>query len=142
SPLAILDIYIGSIPFDDFPGFVSQWIGANKEPSICTVETASARLRVHRCARSQTRLPVLDKFLTVVQMNRFRPAPALRLFRSHARVIEPHPIDEVAVAIRTSGPRCRGDRIDDCDKIALARLQSLFRTRVGDSDRGLIRKQT
>ena len=142
SPLAILDIYTGSVPFDDVARFIPQWIGAKQEPSIGTVETANTRLRVDRSARSQTRLPILDKSLTVVRMNRFRPPPALRLFGGHARVIEPHLIEEVAVAIRTSSPCRRGDRIDDGGKIALARLQSLFRTGVGDSDRGLIRKQT
>src|SRR5215467_3222055 len=58
-------------------------------------------------------------------MNRLRPPPALRSFRSHARVIETHLIDEVTVAIRTSSPCRCGDRIDDDSKIALARLQTL-----------------
>src|SRR5262249_29288227 len=96
----------------------------------------------YRRTRSQTCLPLLDKFLTVVRMNRFHPPPALRLFRGHGRVIEPYLVEEVAVAIGASGPRCSGDGIDDGGKIALARMQSLFRPCVGDSDRGLIRKQT
>src|SRR5215469_12081957 len=103
-----------------------QWIGTNKEPSIGTVEVANPRFRVDRGARSQTRLPILDKFRTVVRVNRFCPLPALRLFRSHARIIEPHPIEEVTVAVRTSSPCRRGDRIDDGGKAALARLQGLF----------------
>src|SRR6266704_2977244 len=41
-PLAILDIYIGSVPFDDFPGFVSQWVGSKQEPTICAVKTTKA----------------------------------------------------------------------------------------------------
>src|SRR5215469_14245290 len=117
-----------------------QWICANKEPSMRTIETANARFHVDRCARGQTGLPILDKFLPVVWMNRFRPPPAPRLYRSHARVIEPHLIDEVEVAVRTTGPCRHGDCIDDCGKIVLARPQSLFRTGVGDSDGGLIRE--
>ena len=37
-------------------------------------------------------------------------------------------IEEVAVAIRTSGPRCRGDRVDDGCKVALGRSQRLLRS--------------
>src|SRR5215831_2548390 len=58
-------------------------------------------------------------------MNRFCPTPSLPLFCAHACVIEPHPIEKVAVAIRTSGPRCRGDCVDDGGKIVLALLESL-----------------
>src|SRR6516162_10469041 len=141
-PLAILDVYAGSVPFEDVAPFILQWITANQEPSIGTVETANPRFRVNRGTRSQTRLPILDQFLTVVRVNRLRPPPALRLFRSHARVIEPYLIEEVAVAVRTSSPCCRRNRVDDGGEIALARPQSLLRTRVGDSECGLIRKQT
>src|SRR6516164_8540576 len=70
---------------------------------------------------------MLYMFLTVVRMNRFRPAPALGLFRGHTGVIEPHLIEEVTEAIGASRPCCCGDRIDDLGKIALGRLQSLFR---------------
>ena len=80
SPLAILDVYAGSVPFEDVARFIPQWIGANQKPSIGTVETTNPSFRVDWGARSQTRLPLLDKSLTVVGMNRFRPAPALRLF--------------------------------------------------------------
>src|SRR5215472_2723827 len=119
-----------------------QWIAANQEPSIGSVETANARLRIDRGPGSQARLPLFDKSLTVVGTNRFRPSPPLRLFRSHARVIEPYLIEEVAAAVRTSSPCRSGNRIDDGGKIALARPQSLLRTGVGDSECGLIRKQT
>src|SRR6516164_4678428 len=140
--LAILDVYAGSVPFEDVAPFILQWIAANQEPSIGTVETANPRLGVDRGPGSQTRLPLFDQLLMVLGMNRLRPPPALRLFRSHARVIEPYLIEEVAVAARTSSPSRRGDRVDDGGEIALARPQSLLRTGVGDSDRGLIRKQT
>src|SRR5262245_7438118 len=113
STLPILDINIGSVPLKDVARFVRQWIGANKEPSVRPVATANSRIRVDRRPRSQRRLPLLDKFLAVVRMNRFCPAPALCLLRSHASVVEPYLIDEVAVAVGTSGPCCRGDRIDD-----------------------------
>src|SRR5215467_10370342 len=141
-PLAILDVYTGSVPFEDVAAFILQWIAANQEPSIGTVETANSRFRIDWDARSQTRLPLLDKFRTVVRVNRLRPPPALCLFSSHARVIEPYLIEEVAAAVRTSSPCRRRDRIDDGGKIALARPQSLVRTGVGDSECGLIRKQT
>src|SRR6516164_6403422 len=126
SPLAILDVYTGSVPFKDVAPFILQWIAANQEPAIGTVKTANSRFRVDRGARSQTRLPLLDKFRTVVRVNRFRPPPALCFFHGHACVIEPHPIEEVAVAVRTSSPCRRGDRIDDSGKVALTRPQSLL----------------
>src|SRR5262249_32115312 len=116
----------GSVPFEDVAGFIPQRIGTNQEPSIGTVETANPRFRVDRDARSQARLPLLDKSLTIVRMNRFRPPPALRLFRGHPRVIEPHLIEEVAVAVRTSSPCRRGNRIDNAGKITLACPHSLF----------------
>src|SRR5262245_29053128 len=59
-------------------------------------------------------------------MNRFCPAPALGFFGKHARIIEPHLIEEVAVAVWTSSPCRRGDRIDDGGKVALAPLPRLF----------------
>src|SRR5262252_917835 len=63
---------------------------------------------------------MLYMFLAVVRMNRFGPAPALRLFRGHTGVIEPHLIDRVTVAIRASRPCCCGDRINDGSKIQIA----------------------
>src|SRR5262245_21365762 len=114
---AILNVYTGSVPFEDVARFIPQRIGANQEPSIGTVETANPRFGVDRGARSQRRLPLLDKFLAVIRMNRFCPPPTLSLFRGHPRVFEPHLIEEVAVAVRTSSPRCRGNRIDDGGKI-------------------------
>src|SRR5262249_41474654 len=62
-------------------------------------------------------------------MNRFRPAPALRVFRGHARVIKPTLIEEVAVTVRPTGPGRCWDRIDDRSKVTLAcspRLLRLF----------------
>src|SRR5262249_54002943 len=41
--LAILDVDIRSVPFDDFPRFVPQRAGAKQEPAICAVEAAKAR---------------------------------------------------------------------------------------------------
>src|SRR5262249_25410364 len=91
--------------------------------------------RVDRGARGQAGLPILDEFPAVVGMNRVGPSPALCLFRSHAYVIEPALIEEVAIAIRTSSPCCSGNRVDDGGKIALARLQSFLPTVVlGDVD--------
>src|SRR5215469_1874936 len=142
SPLAILDVYTGSTPFEDVARFIPQWIAANQEPSIGTVEAANARFRVNWGARNQTRLPLLDKFRSVVRVNRLRPPPPLCLFGSHARVIEPYLVEEVAVAVRMSSPCGRGDGIDKGGKVALARPQSLLRAGVGDSECGLIRKQT
>src|SRR5215469_1825510 len=123
----VLDVYTGSVPFENVARFIRQRIGANKEPAIRSVETANPSFRVNRGARSQTRLPLLDKFLAIIGMDRFRPPPALRFFGNHARIIEPYLIDEVAIAIRTSCPCCRGDRIDDGGKIALGRLPRLLR---------------
>src|SRR5215467_1435408 len=125
--LAILDINTGSVPFEDVARLILQWIGANQEPSIGTIESANPSFRVNRRARSQTRLPLLDESLTVVRMNRFRPAPTLRLFRSHTCVIEPDLIEEVAVAVRTSSPGCCGDCIDDGSKVTLTCSPCLLR---------------
>src|SRR5262249_19638028 len=99
SPLAILDVHTSSVPLEDVARFIPQRIATNQEPSICSVESANASFRVNRPARSQTQLPLLNKFLAVVGMNRFRPPPALRLFRSHAGVIQPYLVEEVAVAV-------------------------------------------
>src|SRR5215467_8669118 len=90
SPLAILDVHAGAVPFEDGAPLILQWIAANEEPAMGTVETANARFRVNWGARSQTRLPLLDKSLTVVRVNRFRPPPALRFFHGLAGIIEPH----------------------------------------------------
>src|SRR5262249_17125002 len=93
------------------------------------------RLGVDRGARSQAQLPLLDESLAVIWMNRFHPAPALRLLSGHARVIEPYLIQEVAVAIGASRPRCCGNRIYDGTEVTLAcslcllRLLSIFNIR-------------
>src|SRR5262249_53446826 len=34
APLAVLDVYKGSVPFEDVARFIPQWIGTNQEPSI------------------------------------------------------------------------------------------------------------
>src|SRR5262249_28913620 len=81
SPFVILDVSTGSVPFEDVARIIPEWIGANQEPAICRVETANPRLGINRSARIQARLPFLDKSLAVIRMNRFRPAPSLRLFR-------------------------------------------------------------
>src|SRR6185295_9121238 len=52
-PLAIFDVHIGSVPLDDLPQFVSQWIGQKQEPAICAVETSHARFSFDGHARSQ-----------------------------------------------------------------------------------------
>src|ERR1700740_2483488 len=41
SSLSILDVYTGSVPFEDVARFISQWIAANQGPSIGTVESAN-----------------------------------------------------------------------------------------------------
>src|SRR5262249_6279673 len=41
SPLAILNVYTGSVKFEDVARFIPQRVGANEEPSIGTVETAN-----------------------------------------------------------------------------------------------------
>src|SRR6516164_9801271 len=47
SLLATVDVYTGSVPFEDVARFILQWIGANQEPSMGTVETANSRFRVN-----------------------------------------------------------------------------------------------
>src|SRR6516162_1411995 len=138
--LAILDVYTGSVPFEDVAPFILQWIAANQEPSVGTVETANSRFRVNWGARSQTRLPLLDKFRTVVRVNRLRPPPALRFFRIYARVIEPHLVDEVAVAIRTSSPCRRGDRIDDGGKVEVVHNRHFNSSQTSMSSRAIARQ--
>src|SRR5262249_30386097 len=101
---AIFNVSTGSVPFEDVAGFIPQRSGANQEPSIRTVETGRPGFVSDGVPGSQTRLPPLEKPLTVVRMNRFHPSPALRLSRGHSRVIEPHSIEEVAVSVRTSRP--------------------------------------
>src|SRR5215469_12510126 len=59
-------------------------------------------------------------------MNRRRPTPALRLVGSHARVIQPPLIEEVAVAIRTRGPSQRRNRVDNQLETGFARSNCLF----------------
>src|SRR6516225_9901073 len=122
SALAILDLGTGSVPFDDLLRFVSQWIGAKQEPAICTVKASHSRFHVKRLARSQARAPTFDQAVAVIRMDGCSPSPTLGLFRSHARVIEPYLVSEVAVAVRASSPCRRGDRVDDGGKIALAPL--------------------
>src|SRR5262249_33458915 len=125
--LAILDINTGSVPFEDVARLILQWIGANQEPSIGTVESANPSFRVNRRARSQTRLPLLDESLTVVRMNRFRPAPTLRLFRSHSRLRGAGVSEEVAVAVPASTPGCCGGCIDDGSRAPFASTACLPR---------------
>src|SRR5215471_5151938 len=48
SPLTVLDVYTGSVPFDDVARLIPQRIGANQEPSIGTVELANPRFNVDR----------------------------------------------------------------------------------------------
>src|SRR5215469_7063224 len=70
------------------------------------------------------------------------PAPTVRFFRGETGIFMPTFVEELVGTVGEIAPCQCGDRIDDGCEIALARLQSLFRTCVGDSKRGLIRKQT
>src|SRR6185369_4875438 len=70
------------------------------------------------------------------------PAPTMRLFRRETRVFMPTSIEELVGSVGQIAPSQCGNCIDDGDEIVLARLQSLFRTRIADSERRLIRKQT
>src|SRR5215470_322419 len=60
-------------------------------------------------------------------MDSFRPPPAPRLFRRHARIVEPHLIEKVTVSIGVGCPCCCGDRIDDGSKVTLACPACLLR---------------
>ena len=39
-PLALLDIDVGAVPFDDFPIFVEAWGCAEQKPTVFAIETA------------------------------------------------------------------------------------------------------
>src|SRR6266850_1032217 len=41
-PLSVLDLQIDSVPLDDVPRFVSQWVGTKQKPAICAVKTTKA----------------------------------------------------------------------------------------------------
>src|ERR1044071_1355982 len=77
SPLAVLDVQIGAIPFDDLPRFVPQRAGAKQEPSIGAVEPAQSRLGLSRLPRSHDALPRRRQSVQIHRMDRCRPAPVL-----------------------------------------------------------------
>src|SRR5215470_14243202 len=64
-------------------------------------------------------------------MNRFSPPPAFRRYRGHARVIKPTLIEEVAVAVRTSGPSCCWDRINYLSQFGFRLLDFIKRISEG-----------
>jgi hypothetical protein len=105
SQLAILDLYIGSVPSDDFPGSVAQWIGAKYEPAISSIETAHSRFHIKWCTRSQTRAPRFQKAIAVLRINGCRPSPARGLFRGHGCEIKPGTIAVIDYAFRRGTPK-------------------------------------
>ena len=55
SPLAILDVHIGSVPFEDLARFVPQRVGAKQEPAIGSRRNGACALRLSTgSARSQS----------------------------------------------------------------------------------------
>src|ERR1700687_4978294 len=51
-PLEILNIVIRSVPSDDIPSLVTQWLAAEKEPTIFSVVAPQTRFELTRLARS------------------------------------------------------------------------------------------
>src|ERR1700674_3649304 len=83
-----------------------------KKPTIQTIETAQASFNFTWLAGSQNGSPVIHKSVQVVRVKGNRPAPITRLFDREAGIVEPALIEEVSGAVRTSGPRERGDRVN------------------------------
>src|SRR6185312_1977010 len=126
SPPAILDIQIGSVPFDDIPRFVSQRVRAKQEPAICTVETANARFGLAWFSGSQDTLPRSCQTFQVVRVDCSRPTPVPQLFRGKTCIVEVVPVKKLGGTIPTRRPCQRGKRVDDQLKIAFACAQGVL----------------
>src|SRR5262245_51761960 len=57
SPLAIIDVQIGSVPLNDIARLVSQRVRTKQEPPTCTVETANASFGLAGFTGSHDPLP-------------------------------------------------------------------------------------
>ena len=94
------------------PSLSKRRSGTEKKPPIHAIETAYACFNFTWFARSQNGSPVIDKSVHVVRVKGNCPAPITGLFGREAGIVEPALIEEVSGAVRTSGPRERGDGVN------------------------------
>ena len=125
--LAILDVGVDSVPFDDVAGSIAQWVGTEQEPPIFSVVATQSRFGLSRLSGSQYGLPGSSEPVQVIGMDRDRPAPILCLLSREAHIVEIVLVEEFGSAVRTRRPRQRGNGVDDELEIALACPRALPR---------------
>ncbi len=90
-----------------------------EEPSIGSIETTHARLRVDWFPRSQTRLAAFDKLREVFGVNGGLPAATGCFLQGEAGVLAPALIQEVDVPIRACSPNQSRKCFDDTPEFVL-----------------------
>src|ERR1700683_1646932 len=119
SSFSVVDIYVGSIPFDDLARFIPQRVGTEQEPSIFSIETADACFDLARLAGRENRSPVLDESVQVIRVNGFGPPPVQYVLDRDPGKVEPALVEEISFTIRIGCPRQRRDRVHDRPKLIL-----------------------
>src|SRR5271154_303823 len=138
SSFSVVDIYVGSIPFDDLARFIPQRVGTEQEPSIFSIETADACFDLARLAGRENRSPVLDESVQVIRVNGVGPPPVQYVLDRDPGKVEPALVEEISFTIRIGCPRQRRDRVHDRPKLILHSFagQICDRARHGSPDLG------
>ena len=72
-------------------------------------------------------MPVLQETMDVIRVKRGSPAPSLRLFRVHARVVKPTLIQEIDITVGEGGKSRRWNCVDGGTKCLFVRANCIFR---------------
>src|ERR1700721_2664326 len=85
--LAIFDISIQSVPFDDISTIIVQWVHACQKPSIFTVRSSKPRLGLSPLSGSHDFAPKRLESAEIVRMNRRRPTPIQQLLWRQSDIV-------------------------------------------------------
>src|SRR6202167_4891269 len=138
SSFSVVDIYVGSIPFDDLARFIPQRVGTEQEPSIFSIETADACVDLARLAGRKNRSPVLDESVQVIRVNGVGPPPVQYVLDRDPGKVEPALVEEISFTMRFACPANRGVRLHTNTHLASHSFtgQICDRARHGSSDLG------
>jgi hypothetical protein len=118
--LAILDIDTRSMPLEN-----SSITGAQREfmvqhPAIFAISPPHSCGSLEALSRSERLSPLLNKALDIFRMNPGSPFPSQQALQRLPNEIQPGPIEEIEVTVRSCGVDQRRCRVDNLTKIQVS----------------------
>src|SRR6202041_1682692 len=118
--LAFLNIDARPEPLDDSSVDVSSWHLAMEHPTIDSICPPHSYGSLEALSRSERLSPLLNKTLDIFRMNPGSPFPSQQALQRLPNEIQPGPIEEIEVTIRSCGVDQRRCRVDNLTKIQVS----------------------